>query len=59
MPFLLIFVGLFYWLNFVIRAWSVSGNVDNYALVASYTQSAIFGLWLMVIGGVWIWFRTR
>jgi hypothetical protein len=59
MPFLLIFVGLFYWLNFVIRAWSVSGNVDNYSLVMGYTQSAIFGLWLMVAGGLWLLLRKR
>ena len=59
MPFVLIFIGLAYWLNFVARAWAVSGNVDNYALVNSYTQSAIFGLWLMVIGGLWLLFRKR
>ena len=57
MPFILIFVGLAYWLNFVIRAWNVPNAVDNYALVNSYTQSAIFGLWLMVVGGLWILFR--
>ena len=59
MPFVLIFVGLAYWLNFVIAAWSVSNKVDNYLLVGSYTQSAIFGLWLMVIGGLWLLFRKR
>ena len=53
----MIFVGLAMWLNFVIRAWSVSGNVDNYALVSSYTQSAIFGLWIMLFGGLWLLFR--
>jgi hypothetical protein len=57
MPFVMIFVGLAMWLNFVIRAWSVSGNVDNYALVSSYTQSAIFGLWIMLFGGLWLLFR--
>lgn len=59
MPFAIIFVGLFMWLNFVARAWSVAGNVDNYALVNSYTQSAIFGLWLMVFGGLWLLLRKR
>ena len=59
MPFVLIFIGLAYWLNFVIRAWSVSGNVDNASLVNSYTASALLGLWLMVIGGLWLLFRKR
>ena len=55
----MIFVGLGLWLNFVIRAWSVAGNVDNYALVNSYTQSAIFGLWIMFFGGLWLYLRKR
>jgi LPXTG-motif cell wall-anchored protein len=59
MPFVLIFVGLVYWLNFVARAWAVSGNPDNYALVSSYTSSAILGLWLMVAGGFWLLLRKR
>ncbi len=58
-PIGVIFVGLGMWLNFVARAWAVSGNVDNYALVNSYTQSAIFGLWLMVFGGLWLLFSKR
>jgi hypothetical protein len=58
-PFALIFIGLGYWLNFVIKAWSVAGNVDNALLVNSYTQTAIFGLWLMVIGGLWLLFRKQ
>jgi hypothetical protein len=53
MPFLLIAVGLIYWLNFTIRAWSVVGT-DNYALVNSYSNTALMGLWFMVIGGVWL-----
>jgi hypothetical protein len=57
MPFVIIFLGLSMWLNFVIRAWSVSGNVDNYALVNSYTSSALLGLWLMLFGGLWLLFR--
>ncbi len=59
MPFVLIFVGLVYWLNFVILAWSVASDVDKYSVVNSYTSSAIFGLWLMVIGGLWLLFRKR
>jgi hypothetical protein len=59
MPFVLIFVGLFMWINFVVRAWSVAGDVDNYALVNSYTSSAILGLWLMFFGGLWLYFRKR
>lgn len=57
MPFVLIFVGLFQWLNFVVRAWSVSGNADNASLVNSYTSSALLGLWLMLFGGLWLLFR--
>lgn len=53
MPFLLIAVGLIYWLNFTIRAWSVVGT-DNYALVSSYSNTALMGLWFMAIGGVWL-----
>lgn len=53
MPFVLIFVGLFFWLEFVIRAWLVVGT-DNYALVNSYTNSAMLGLWMMVFGGLWL-----
>lgn len=59
MPFVLIFVGLVYWLNFVILAWSVADDVDKYSAVNSYTSSAIFGLWLMVIGGLWLLFRKK
>ncbi len=59
MPFVLIFVGLVYWLNFVILAWSVADDVDKYSVVNSYTSSAIFGLWLMVIGGLWLLFRKK
>jgi hypothetical protein len=59
MPFVLIFVGLAYWLNFVILAWSVQNRVDNAMIVSGYTQSAIFGLWLMVAGGVWLLFRKQ
>jgi len=58
MPFLLIFVGLAYWLNFVYRAWSVVGT-DNYALVNSYTNTAMAGLWMMFFGGVWLLLRKR
>jgi hypothetical protein len=47
------------WLNFVIRAWSVAGNVDNAGLVNSYTSSALLGLWLMVFGGLWLLFDKR
>ena len=53
MPFLLIIVGLIYWLNFTTRAWLAVGT-DNYALVNSYSNTALMGLWLMVIGGVWL-----
>ena len=56
-PFTFIFAGLGVWLNFVIRAWSVAGNVDNVALVNGYTQSAIFGLWLMCAGAIWLLLR--
>ena len=56
MPFVLIFVGLAYWLNFVIRAWSVVGT-DNYHLVNSYSNTALMGLWLMLFGGLWLLFR--
>jgi hypothetical protein len=59
MPFVLIFIGLSYWLNFVIRAWSVSGNIDNAGLVSSYTQSAILGLWITFFGGLWLYLRKR
>ncbi len=59
MPFVLIFVGLVYWLNFVILAWSVADDVDKYSVVNSYTSSAIFGLWLMVIGGLWLLYRKK
>jgi hypothetical protein len=55
----MIFVGLGMWLNFVIRAWSVAGNVDNYALVNSYTSSALLGLWIMFFGGLWLYFRKK
>jgi hypothetical protein len=51
------FIGLAYWLNFVILAWSVQNRVDNAMIVSGYTQSAIFGLWLMVIGGLWLLYR--
>ena len=59
LPIILIFVGLGYWINFVVRAWSVAGNLDNVALVNSYTQSAIFGLWIMFFGGLWLLFSKR
>ena len=59
MPFVLIILGLSMWLNFVIRAWSVAGNVDNALLVNSYTQSAMLGLWIMFFGGLWLWLRKR
>jgi hypothetical protein len=51
------FIGLAYWLNFVILAWSVQNRVDNAMIVSGYTQSAIFGLWLMVAGGLWLLYR--
>ena len=53
MPFVLMLIGFIYWLNYVIRAWSVVGT-DNYALVNSYSNTALFGLWLMVAGGLWL-----
>ena len=58
-PLLLIVVGSIYWLNYTIRAWQVCGNIDNYALVSSYTNTALFGLWLMVSGGVWLLLDKR
>ncbi len=58
MPFLLIAVGLIYWLNFTTKAWSVVGT-DNYALVNSYTNTAMAGLWLMFFGGMWLLLSKR
>ena len=53
MPFVLMLIGFVYWLNYVVRAWSVVGT-DNYALVNSYSNTALLGLWLMVAGGLWL-----
>lgn len=59
LPLILIAIGLIYFIRFDVMAWSVSGNIDNWQLVNSYTQTAIFGLWLMLIGGLWLMFRKR
>jgi hypothetical protein len=59
MPFVLIAIGLTYYLNFTIRAWLIMGDVDRYAEINSYTQTAMVGLWLMLGGGVWLLRRYR
>ena len=59
MPFVLIAIGLTYYLNFTIKAWLIMGDVDRYAELNSYTQTAMVGLWLMLGGGVWLLRRYR
>ena len=56
-PFVLIAIGLTYWLNYTIRAWQVCNAVDNAMLVSSYTATAMGGMWLMGIGVVWLLLR--
>ena len=59
MPFVVIAIGLTYFLNFTIKAWSIMGDIDRYAELNSYTNTAMVGLWLMVGGGLWLLKRYR
>jgi hypothetical protein len=45
-----IVIGFIYFVVYDIRAWLVCNNIDDYALVNSYTSTAMFGLAIMAFG---------
>ena len=53
MPIVVMLIGFIYFITYVIREWSTPAIVDNAMLISSYANTAIFGMWIMLIGFVW------